>query len=225
MADAGLSRRLREIFIPEFPPNDVHCLLADEAATKDVGVRRPFPVVMTTNYDDTLERAFAARGQQFDVLTYSPRRNRRGQFVHITVDHERIPIKKPKKYDGLDPERRCVVLKLHGSIDRADETHDQYVITDTQYATYLRDVMTRLPPAVGEMVRGCSMLFLGYGLSDWNLRVFLLDIWRDQPRTTQSWAVEREPKQYDEAFWKHFRVELVRAELADWVRQMKATAT
>ena len=50
--EAAVARKLDGIFSHRFEPTTVHALLARE--TKAATGRVPFPVIMTTNYDDSL---------------------------------------------------------------------------------------------------------------------------------------------------------------------------
>ena len=48
-------------------------------------------LVLTTNYDDVLERAFAEADEPVDVVVYETRRDEQ-RFVHLRPDGERVPI-------------------------------------------------------------------------------------------------------------------------------------
>ena len=64
-----------------------------------------------------------------------------------------------------------------------------------------------------------SLLFLGYSLSDWNLRVILNRIWGARKLVGKSWAVQREPadpnvSKIEQALWddaRERRARLLRA--------------
>ena len=66
-----------------------------------------------------------------------PRPTSRARFVHIRPDGERVPIPKHTDYRGFALEERSVILKIHGAVDRGDETADSYVITEDHYIDYL----------------------------------------------------------------------------------------
>ena len=59
-------------------------------------------LVITTNYDDALERAFAAAGEELDVVYYAAEAERAGRFVHIRPDGERVEIPSHTDYRGFD---------------------------------------------------------------------------------------------------------------------------
>ena len=84
-----LYHRLHQVFEPEPTRTTVHEFLAalpkqlrDASSTSPELDIRDRILIVTTNYDDALERAFDAAGEPFDVVTYMARRRARGRFVH-----------------------------------------------------------------------------------------------------------------------------------------------
>lgn len=220
---SGVALDLQDIFGRSFPPSTVHQLLASETrAAVDNGAEFvPFPVIMTTNYDTSLEGAFAAEHMDHDVLTYRGRRSRTGLWIH-----ERDGVTTEISGDGddaLDPEHRTVILKLHGGINRNDRDDGSFVISDADYAGYVDNVLRTLPAKAGRSVTLSSFLFLGYALNDWNLRMFFLNVWRKHQEGNEvvSWAIEKDPQDFDVLFWSRFSVGLVEAKLEEWVDEME----
>ncbi len=63
---------LRRLFDGDYPPTALHSFLAKLPATLR-GYRPeapPYQLIVTTNYDDVLERAFRQAGEPFDLVTY-----------------------------------------------------------------------------------------------------------------------------------------------------------
>ena len=119
-----------------------------------------------------------------------------------------MTIVRPNKYLAVGRER-TVVLKLHGAIDRADLKRDSYVITEDNYIDYMvsGDVGEQIPVSLRERMASCHFLFLGYSMRDWNLRVILKRIWREELLPLKSWAVQRAPgdpgaREVEEALWR-----------------------
>ncbi len=220
----GVADELTIIFSHRFPPTAVHeCLSQETRLALERGGKLPFPVLMTTNYDDSLERAFEAAEVDHDVLIYQDRRLRPGLWLH---HRKRVSTElDPEAGDPLAPTERPVILKLHGGIDRTDPHGGSFIVSDSDYAGYVEGVLGTLPASVGRELVRASLLFLGYGLNDWNLRVFLLSVWRRQQaaQKTKSWAIEQTPHNFDLLFWRQFDVDLVRADLEDWVDMMQQT--
>ena len=46
----------------------------------------PYPLLVTTHYDQTLERAFAEAGEEVDVVCYVAAGRDRGKFLHFRPD-------------------------------------------------------------------------------------------------------------------------------------------
>ena len=135
-------------------------------------------------------------------------------------------IDKPNEYGGLSLERRTVILKVHGAIDRADSEQDSYVITEDNYIDYLTrtDISTLLPVTLAAKFRQSHILFLGYSLSDWNLRAIFHRIWRDRRRGSKSWAIQLGPDAIEQKFWQRREVEILDMRLDDYVKRLKREA-
>jgi len=223
---------LREVFDSEYSPTSLHRLLARAAkALGEAGLQQL--LVVTTNYDDLVERAFAEEGLEVDVVWYEAKQNAaaRGRFVHRAPVGKATVIVLSDEYKGL-PEKleRPAVLKLHGCLDRKSAGDDSYVITEDSYIDYLSvgDVGALIPIALRQRLTGNSLLFLGYSLSDWNLRVVLNRIWQGSNFNVKSWAVQREPtdpnqSKIEQALWEtRDKVELVYCELSEYVKELEA---
>jgi len=221
--EAALFETLHSLFSRELAPNPLHAFLAElPARNRERGARVPCQLIVTTNYDDALERAFDAAGEAVDIVYYAAEPDEPGRFVHISPDGERREIPRHTDYVGLSPEERTVILKIHGAIDRTDEGADSYVITEDHYIDYVArtNVSKLIPAALMARMRTSHFLFLGYGMRDWNLRVVLHYVWSQQVRRFGSWAVQDRPDEIDERFWQRHRVEIVRARLEDWLVAM-----
>ena len=223
---------LREVFDSEYSPTSLHRLLARAArALGEAGL--PQLLVVTTNYDDLVERALAEESLEFDVVWYEAKQNAeaRGRFVHRAPGGKPAVIARPNKYTGLPIKlERPAILKLHGCLDRESAGDDSYVITEDSYIDYLSggDVGALIPIALQQQMTSNSLLFLGYSLRDWNLRVILNRIWGARKLNVKSWAVQREPADLNEskveqALWeKRENVELVYCELSEYVKELEA---
>jgi SIR2-like protein len=223
-----LYRYLHAVFDADYPPTSLHRLLARVPALLR-GRGRPQLVVLTTNYDDLVERALADAGEPFDVVWYEAKPGpQQGRFLHRPPDGPVVEIELPNRYTGLELAERPVVLKLHGAIDRSDWKRDSYVVTEDSYIDYLagRDVGEQIPVALRERMADSHFLFLGYSMRDWNLRVILNRIWGSQQLDLKSWAVQRMPekasaREIEEALWRdRGDVDLLYAELKDYVERL-----
>jgi len=223
--DAALFDDLHAIFTGGYRPNKLHRLLAEFPSLLRARERAVCgQLILTTNYDDAVEHAFADANEELDVVYYAAERGEPGRFVHIRPDGEHIEIRDRGDYRPFDIERRSILLKVHGAVDRTDVDADSYVITEDHYIDYLarESVIRLLPTYVMARMRSSHFVFLGYGMRDWNLRVILRSIWAEQSRTFASWAIQRDPDEVDRKFWDRHRVEILDRALEDWVDAMRA---
>jgi hypothetical protein len=229
LGERQLYRYLHSIFDSDYPPTSLHRLLARlPPVLRERGAHQA--LILTTNYDDLVERALTDAGESFDVVWYEAKRGpQQGRFVHRDPSGDVIPIRRPNKYTGLDLAERSVVLKLHGAIDRADANRDSYVITEDSYIDYLvgGDVGEQIPVALRERMADSHFLFLGYSMRDWNLRVILNRIWGAQELDLKSWAVQRAPadagaREVEEALWRdRGDIELLYVPLGEYVDRLE----
>jgi SIR2-like domain len=119
--------------------------------------RLPLPIYMTTNYDDFMIRALKAQGREGLRET-----------CRWKSDIKRLP----SEFDGgyVPSAQRPVVFHLHGHLD----VPRSMVLTEDDYLDFLVRITTDpqiLPPRIQEAFTDSTVLFLGYGLADWNFRV------------------------------------------------------
>ena len=170
----------------------------------------PHQLIVTTNYDLALERAFEEAGEELDIVAYVASGTHRGRFWHRAPGKPPRPIDVPNTYaTELDLERRTILLKLHGAVDPLPEREwESFVITEDDYIDYLgRSELTAVVPvALAARLRRSHFLFLGYEMADWNLRLILNRIWGERPVAYRSWSVQRSPSPLAQAFWRRFDV-------------------
>jgi hypothetical protein len=215
--ERALVEELHEIFTRAYKPTALHDLLADLPRALGRG-----QLILTTNYDDALEQAFEARGEAVDVVCYEQRAEER-RFVRLR-DGAREEIEQPRTYRDFDLEQRSVILKIHGAVDRSDLELDTFVVTEDDYIDYLageESVLDLIPARLVAEIAKSNLLFLGYALRDWNLRIVLRQIWRQQHFKTGAWAVQLNPTEMDRKFWERYRIDILDARLEDWVDEIR----
>jgi hypothetical protein len=164
---------------PDFSdPQQPHVLLA----------RLPIPVYLTTNYDMYMETALAQQN-----------RTARTELCRWNSGLKR------RYSDGLTDDQpavgRPVVFHLHGCVEDPDSlvlTEDDYLdfmVNARRYEGASDTALRVIPPKVDEIIALTSLLFLGYGLQDWNLRVLLRALVQSADRSSQkvSVSVQLEP--------------------------------
>lgn len=222
LGSGDLYEKLHTLFDVDCSPTPVHEFLAWlPSALREQGSSDDFPLIVTTNYDDALERAFDEAGEPFDVLVYEV--EPRGRLIHYPPGGEGRPIPEPNK-SGVSTRERPVVLKMHGAINRRDSGGDSYVIAEDDYIDYLThaDLPSLVPVTLSEKLTRSHFLFLGYSMRDWNMRVVLQRIWDQQKHTYESWAVQLDPQLWDKKLWDRRSVEIFDIRLEEYIAELRA---
>ena len=212
---------LHEIFQHDYLPTTVHRILASlPAAIRDnvpEGKRR-FPLIITTNWDHSLEQAFTDAGEQFDIVTYIAEGPHKGKFTHGRPGEHPVLIDRPSEYVKQIPfGERAAIAKIHGSV-AAELEDDSFVITENDYISYLSsgEFQALVPRDIFMRLQRCHFLFLGYSLRDWNLRVILQRLWGDDAPYNH-WSVQNGFDHTEEVAWLRKKVDSIDSPLGDYM--------
>ena len=215
-----LYEELHRTLDADYPLTPVHQFLATLAAvlSRKSSIRRSL-LIVTTNYDDLMERAFQAANEPFDLVTFVAKGEQRGKFLHYPPNGNLILIEKPNEYRGLPLDQRSVILKINGGVDRGNPDGDNYVMTEDDYIDYWTStaIPNLLPVTLVARMRRSHFLFLGYGLHNWSLRVILHCIWGGQKLTYKSWAIQRNPSPVDQIYWRRRDIEIINTPLEEYI--------
>jgi len=216
---------LHDLFEPDTGTTSVHRFLAGlPPLLRAAGA--PYQLIVTTNYDLALERAFAQAGEEFDVVSYLASGPHRGKFCHVRPDGSGTLIDLPNTYaTELSLERRTVILKLHGQIDETPErTWESFVVTEDDYIDYLAQsqVASLVPVGLTAKLQRSHFLFFGYAMADWNLRLLLSRLRGDQPLSYRSWAIQPDPTPLEREFWRRREVDVVELTPGQYVETLAA---
>jgi DNA-binding SARP family transcriptional activator len=215
---------LHDVFDHDYPPGPVHRFAAAlPAAARDAGV--PYPLLVTTHYDQTLERALHEAGEEVDVVSYIAAGRDRGKFMHFRPDGDAMLIEIPNSYAELTLEQRPALLKLHGQVDRRPQRdHESFVVSEDDYIGYLAqaEIANVVPVTLAAKLRRSHFLFLGYALDEWHLRVFLHRVWGDQQAAYRSWAIQPNPGQMTRQYWRHRNVDIFDLPLTEYTTHVAA---
>ena len=222
---------LRDVFNDDYPPTPVHTFFAGlRLALEAKGYGRRNLLIVTTNYDDALERALTTAREPCDVVWYAADGPNRGRFW-LWEDWPRgrppdAPIDDPTTCTELSVARRTVVLKIHGAIDRRDPERDSFVITEDHYIDYLtRTDLKRIPVMLAKTLRTTSFLFLGYSLSDWNMRAFMHRIWEQRNVGRRSWSIQFDASDLERTFWASRDIEIHNVSLIEYVANLESAVS
>jgi hypothetical protein len=159
------------------------------------------------------------------VVSYISLGRDRGKFLHRTAAGAAHVIQLPNAYADVPLDERPVILKIHGDVDRAPaRTLESFVVSEDDHIAYLAETGLGgvLPVTVAARLRRSHFLFLGYGLIDWSLRVFLHRLWSDGQADYRSWSVQPAAGAVEREFWKRRGVEPSSRSLAEFVDLMRA---
>jgi hypothetical protein len=139
----------------------------------------PFRIVVTTNYDQLFERALAGAGKEPVRLVYDPTPGRAARDV------------------ASDPTpERPLLFKIHGDLDH----RESIVITDEDYIGFVQRMSEKeqthpVPETVRYRMRKWPLLFVGYSLRDYNLRLLFRTLrWQVDPADAPiSYSVDHQP--------------------------------
>jgi hypothetical protein len=244
----------REIANPAFKPNPLHHLLARIARKKPM-------LIVTTNYDDLLEKAFdqpsdGGSAVPYDVLV-TPIENLAYE-PEVDNDNDKDKEATGPEYAGgilywssaskgedftrvkaqtldLNIKERSVIYKIHGSVPRGNEWPGGYLIAEEDYARFLgrmgpdgivpgainRHIIKKTKSG-GKSVLYYSILFLGYSMHDWNLRVLLeeLHVGRYASNEEKHYAFVLSPDRVEKGLFAKKRVEVYDCNLTRFVQEI-----
>ena len=213
-----------------YQPNQLHKFFATlPGIMREKGYYPPYPLIITTNYDISLEQAFVKANEPFDLVFYSnvPEAGEPDRFVHRNPDGIFQEIREPNTYEGLSFDKRPVILKLYGTADQIREREgDSVVITEEHYIEYLvsRNLSELLPVQLLQKLnfQKPHILFLGYPLGDWNQRIILHRIWKNLTLTKRYdwWAIQSKSEPFAQKLWQRYDVVLYDLSLRDYIEEL-----
>lgn len=223
-----LNVALRRLVEAESEPSPVHRFLAQiPRRLAEAGWPRRHQMIVTTNYNVALERAFDAEQEPYDLAVYMVTGDDHGRFVHFPFDRQPEPIAVPNRYGKLpiddDGElQRTLIVKVQGAVDGTSNGYrwrENFVVAEDHFIDYLshNSIASLVPIQILDKLTSSHCLFLGYPLAGWSHRVLLKRIWQAGRITSRSWAVEEAPEQLESDFWRHFDVDLRARNLDDYV--------
>lgn len=232
LGSGQLKAAINQVSAYPYKPNRLHKLLAtlsryaSDIEEDESNPATRHPLIVTTNFDSTLERAFIEASQPFDLVFYES--TQKG-FVHQRFDHEieanldtpivkkgeEQPIKpeQANQYQGLSLNERPVILRLYGPAQWTDTRGGNFAITEDHFLSYLAcDFTQMLPASLRKKLNDSYIWFLGYSLSHWHLRLVLNHLWPEQTPQKRGytwWSVQTQLGILDKPLWRDNDVDLI----------------
>lgn len=218
-------------YFPMFPKDEIVRLFEELNASPDfskenephrVLARLPIPIYLTTNYDNFMFRALSKQDRD------AKRELCRWNTLART---------EPSRFDtGYEPTvANPVVFHLHGHT----ESPSSIVLTEDDYFDFLVNISSDpqlLPQRIRKALTETSVLFIGYGLADWNFRVLLQGLSRFMERglgrkhlavmvppptdKTDSEQQQEKAQAYLSAYYQNIDVRVVWAKASDFCAEL-----
>ncbi|HEX5736255.1 MAG TPA: SIR2 family protein [Blastocatellia bacterium] len=184
-------------------------------------------LIITSNYDCLMEEALDQLGLHYAVLvTRKADQKVILRFSKNMPDAERL-IKKyseksPRDFTFSTRTRLVIIYKIHGSLSPGSKDDDGVIISDSDYVSYISQMGTNdgvIPAQVTALMANKAFLFLGYSLSDWNVRSIFETIKnkRNQSKTTPDYSVMYRVGEYEKVFFEKNDIRIIKADLNSYV--------
>lgn len=180
----------------------------------------PFKLIITTNYDQLMEKALDLHNRAYKIISqpkdgFSPK------------DKKKID-DKLREYDGL------TLYKIHGTFSIRDKlsyisgstASPQVIITEDDYISYLTVIGAKdrgMPDEVKAQIARNPLLFLGYGLEDWDFRTIFKSIIEPLPKNDKrhSFAIQKNPSEFWIKFWDKKNVSICDFDLYVFIAELE----
>lgn len=219
----ALRDELREVLNGDYDAGPLHDLIATIPAPQ---------LIIVTNYDDLLERAFRRAGRPYDLVVYpADRKDVAGVLWWKHGAPE--PVIEHARDLYIDLTTTTVIYKMHGTIERESGEWDNFVITEEDYIEFLSRMTSNeaVPAIFYQHFKDRSFLFLGYSLQDWNLRVLLTNLGKELAKTgasagsaheeLPSWAIQLGPSELETTLWQKRQVRIFDLSLDEFVGALR----
>ncbi|HEX8181480.1 MAG TPA: SIR2 family protein [Pyrinomonadaceae bacterium] len=225
--------KLHGIFSGKEKATNTHRLIA-AAASRHIQQRFTDYLIVTSNYDCLMEKALDEAGVKYVVLAtrkkdqkvvvrFSPNVEMANLWVDLNSGQYH-----PKNWSLVKPGESLVVLyKIHGCLNPDLKFQDDSVIiSDSDYIDYLSHMETygAVPSWFNTNMHGKAFLFLGYSLSDWNVRSLFETLRRKRGEDFggQDYAVMNWVGEYEKVFFRKNLITILQTDLNAYVAGVAA---
>ena len=220
---------LKQVIGPKKTPTRTHRLLAEAAAHHVKQEGAADYLIITTNYDCLMENALDDLKVPYVVLT-----TKRGDPKVLIRCSENVDKREAlrnrywnKEYPVnfvLSSKAQTVVIiyKIHGCL-HPDFTYENegLVISDNDYVDYLSQMskIGIIPATVSDLMREKPFWFLGYSLSDWNVRSIYETVKQksDPDRQNKDYSVMYSVGDFESLFFEKNDITIFQATLNEFV--------
>jgi hypothetical protein len=214
--DAKVQQMLGE---PKPAPSALHWFLATlPSRLREKGYHPRPPLILTTNFDDWMERALLGTGERYHMFTFRVEHPHAGYFVYRSADGDVRVIDRPAQFHEIGDDC-AIVVKYHGGLHHNIPLPVTYAFTRDDFMQTTRRLPMALPEAVLDRLGDSSLLFLGHGLANDSVEALARELHRRNPRV-RSWAIQRPVQPGWPLYWSQIGVDIVDMRLSRFVQEM-----
>jgi hypothetical protein len=180
-------------------PSAVHRLIAALPAHLRGKGKASALWVLTTNYDRLMERAMIEAGEAFRLIYYAnDYTNGEGRFIERSPEGSLRCIENPQNLRHVSATDH-VIVKLNGGLTYYPGIPEQVSIDRADFERLAARIPDILPAFLRTELRARSLLFLGHGLAEPDVRA-VIRFGSREDKTLWSWAVKLAP---EDPKWRH----------------------
>jgi hypothetical protein len=174
----------------------------------------PFKLIVSTNYDRLMERALEGHDHRYELIVQPVE-----GFPNTPETHA--------WFTRLEGDKEVLLFyKIHGTFQ--DQGLSPLIITEDDYIHFLTVAGVDnigCPNIIKKHLTPSSLLFLGYGLEDWDFRAIYKNLINNLHRheIPQSFAIQKDPPDYLVRYWQRQRenVEIYNVDLYDFAGDLE----
>jgi len=224
---------LRDVISKKRTPTPTHRLLAKAARHHLTLPRANDYLIITTNYDVLMETALDELKVPYIVLT-----TKRGdpkvliRCSETVEDREGLKERYSNKVYPSDftlskSQSLVVIHKIHGCLAEDLEFKDEgLVISDNDYVDYVSQMSKAglIPVHVSDLMREKPLWFLGYSLSDWNVRSIYETVKKKSNpdgKDIRDYSVMYSVGDFEKLFFDKNNIQIILASLNEFVAEIQ----
>jgi hypothetical protein len=222
---------LKAIFETKTVPTRTHELLALAAQQQLSKPGATDYLIITTNYDCLMESALDKLSVPYVVLTTKKGSDPKVLIRCSQTVREREALKNrywnklyPGNFTLIKSESLVIIYKIHGCLSsELGFANEGVVISDNDYVDYVSQMARKdgvIPVHVTELMREKSFWFLGYSLSDWNVRSIYETVKaksNPERKTIKDFSVMYSVGDFEKLFFEKNDITIFQASLNDFV--------
>jgi SIR2-like domain len=184
----------------------------------DTLARLPLRLIVTTNYDRLMEAALQQNGQPEPLVIVQPLKG--------FSANEQLALQ-----DALAGSDGLVLYKIHGSFDdqggnARDGTQSSVIVSEEDYIEFLTVAAVKnagVPSLISQQLVDSVLLFLGYGLEDWDFRTIYKVLVEELParERRRSFAIQKDPSEFWTRYWASKNVEIFDVDLYEFAAELE----